>query len=372
MPMPAMRGTLRAFVACVLTLLSTFAFADSALNEQEKARVIDGALARIRERYVEADNVRAIEATLHGKAAKGEYRATTTPEAFASQLEEDLRRSSGDPHFRVSYIPGEIPPLPTGMQPPSETAAEHQTRLHAEAVTRNNGFARVEHLEGNVGLIELTTVANPEMIAETAAAAMSFVKHTSALILDLRRVRGGDPDGVAHLLSYFVDARIHAFDLVARKPQDTLRYFTDAMTRGPRYATDKPVFVLTSGTTFSGGEALVDALHTWRHAKVIGERTKGGANAALPMKAADHFIVGVPFMKTVNVATGKNWNGVGIEPDVAAPAEKARDVAYVLALEHLVATTKSDAWREQVRALLSFRAQPAAVQTPQSIACLPR
>ena len=352
MPMSAAQGMLRALAACVLASLNTLAFADSALTEREKARVVDGALARIRETYVETDNIRAIETSLRSKAATDQYRAAITPEAFATQLQEDLRRSSGDPHFRVTYIPGEIPPLPTGMQAPPETEAEHQTRLHAEAVARNNGFARVEHLEGNVGLVELTMVADPEMIAETAAASMSFVKDTSALILDLRRVRGGDPDGVAHMLSYFVEGRIHAFDLVAKKPQDTLRYFTDQTTRGPRYAAAKPVFVLTSGTTFSGGEALVDALHTWRHAKIIGERTQGGANAALPMKAADHFIVGVPFMKTVNVATGKNWNGVGIEPDVATPADKARDVAYVLALEHIVTTTKSDRWREQVRVLL--------------------
>jgi len=352
MPMPALHGRLRAFVACLLALLSTLTFADPALTEQEKARVIDGALARIRERYVEADDIKAIEAALRDKAANGEYRAATTPQAFANQLQEDLRKLSGDPHFRVSYVPGEIPPLPTGIQPLPETEADRKAKLHAAAVTRNNGFARVEHLEGNVGLVVLTTVQNPAMIAETAAAGMSFVKDTSALILDLRQVRGGDPEGVAYMLSYFVEGRIHAFDLAARKPQDTIQYFTDPTARGPRYAPDKPVFVLTSGTTFSGGEALVDALRTWRHAKVVGERTKGGANAALPMKAADHFTVVVPFMKTVNAATGKNWNGVGIEPDVSSPADKAQHAAYVLALESVVATTRSDAWRIQVQALL--------------------
>jgi len=41
----------------------------------------------------------------------------------------------------------------------------------------------------------------------------------------------------------------------------------------------------------------------------------------------------VPFMKTVNMATGKNWNRVGIEPDVSVPADKAQDEAYRLARE---------------------------------------
>jgi C-terminal processing protease CtpA/Prc len=153
------------------------------------------------------------------------------------------------------------------------------------------------------------------------------------------------------ILSYFVDGRIHTYDMLAKKPEDNIQYFTDAKVTGPRYAVEKPVFVLTSRSTFSAGEAMVDAMRTWRHAQVIGERTRGGSNAALPTKATDHFIMGVPFMKTVNVMTGKNWNGVGIAPDVVVPAEKAQDTAYVLALEAVVRTT-SGPQREEIEALL--------------------
>jgi hypothetical protein len=342
----------RALSACLLLSVASLASGQSALTEQQKAQVIDGALARVREIYVEPADVGKIEAAIREKVAHGDYRSASTPDAFASQLGEDLRKASGDPHFRVDYVPGEFAPMPTSMRRPPETDAQRQERLRVSAVLSNNGFARVEFLEGNIGLIVLTSTPSPDQIRDTLAAAMTFVKDTSALILDARANRGGDPGGVGYLLSYFVEGRIPVYDFVGRKPEDTMHYFTEATVPGPRYAADKPVFVLTSARTFSGGEAVVDAMRTWRHAKVVGERTKGGAVVALPVRAADHFGMGVPFMKTVNLVTGKNWNGVGIEPDVAVPADKAQDAAYRLALEHVATTTKSAAFRERVQALI--------------------
>ena len=339
---------LKTLLAFLLLCFSGLAFADSTLTEREKSRVLDGVFARIRETYIEPGDVPRIEAVIRGT----DYRAVQTPQAFAAQLEGDLRKAANDPHFWVTYNPEGIPPLPTGMQRPPETDAQRDERLHVAAVTRNNGFARVAWLEGNVGVIEMSSVYPADEMVESAAAAMAFVKETSALILDLRQVRGGDPTGVTRLLSYFVEGRVHAFDLAARKSEDSVQYFTDPTVRGPRYAAQKPVFVLTSGTTFSGGEAMIDAMRTWRHARVVGERTRGGANAALPTKATDHFVVVVPFMKTVNAATGKNWNGVGIEPDVSVPADEAQDEAYGLALQAIAETTKSAAFREQLRTLL--------------------
>ena len=328
-------STLRALVACVLVAYCSFACGQSALTEQQKSRVIDGALARVREIYVEPADIPKIEAAIRQNAARGEYRSVSTPEAFAARLAEDLRKASGDPHFRVDYVPGEFAPMPTSMKAPPETDAQRQSRLRASAVRSNNGFARVERLDGNVGVIVLTSIPRTDEIIETAAAAMTFLKDTDALILDLRENRGGDPSGINHLLSYFVEGRIHTYDFVGRKPQDTMQYYTDATVSGPRYAATKPVFVLTSARTFSGGEALADAMRTWRHAKIIGERTRGGAVVALPVIAADHFGMGVPFMKTVNPVTGKNWNGVGIEPDVAVSADKAQDAACQMARELL-------------------------------------
>jgi hypothetical protein len=44
----------------------------------------------------------------------------------------------------------------------------------------------------------------------------------------------------------------------------------------------------------------------------------------------------VPFARSINPVTGTNWEGTGVVPDVAVPAEQAYDVAYAKALRHML------------------------------------
>src|SRR3989442_6352422 len=48
---------------------------------------------------------------------------------------------------------------------------------------------------------------------------------------------------------------------------------------GRRFGKAKPVYALTSATTFSGGEQLSYDLQQLGRATIIGERTRGGAHA---------------------------------------------------------------------------------------------
>jgi retinol-binding protein 3 len=316
----------------------------------DQAKIIDGVVARIRELYIAPEDIETIEAGLRSNTSK--YRSAATAEELAEQLGADLRQLSGDPHFRMMYFAAGVPPLPTGIRSPVESESERTARYDMAAARSNNGFARAERLDGNVGYIEVTGVPEPAILKHTAAAAMTFVSHTSALILDLRRNRGGDPAGVGYLMSYFLPGRVHVYDMVSRKPENSLQVFTEADVPGPRYAANKPLFVLTSKDTYSGGEALADGMKTFTNARLVGEATKGGANAALPAKVNDHFVVGVPFMKTVNMKTGRNWSGTGVQPHVSVPASQSQDVAYRLALEQIVATTSNPSQRQQTQQLL--------------------
>jgi hypothetical protein len=46
--------------------------------------------------------------------------------------------------------------------------------------------------------------------------------------------------------------------------------------------------------------------------------------------------IGIPFARSVNPVTGTNWQGTGVVPDMPADAERAYDVAYAKALEHVL------------------------------------
>ncbi|MBL0153701.1 MAG: S41 family peptidase [Chitinophagaceae bacterium] len=83
---------------------------------------------------------------------------------------------------------------------------------------------------------------------------------------------------------------------------------------------NKPIYILTSGRTFSGAEELAYDYQNLKRAVIIGETTGGGANPRV-MRADSSFVVFVPNGRAINPITKTNWEGVGVKPDtlVAAP-----------------------------------------------------
>jgi hypothetical protein len=44
----------------------------------------------------------------------------------------------------------------------------------------------------------------------------------------------------------------------------------------------------------------------------------------------------LPAARSVNPVTGTNWEGTGVEPDVAVPADDALEVAHAAAARHVL------------------------------------
>ena len=107
-------------------------------------------------------------------------------------------------------------------------------------------------------------------------------------------------------------------------------------TPGRRFGPDKPVFVLTSGTTFSGGEELTYDLQQLGRATVVGERTRGGAHPTERFRIRPHLQAAIPVARSLSPASGGNWEGTGVLPDVAVPAAGALAAAYQRALAHVI------------------------------------
>jgi C-terminal processing protease CtpA/Prc len=69
--------------------------------------------------------------------------------------------------------------------------------------------------------------------------------------------------------------------------------------------------------------------HTHR-ATIVGEPTAGADHYGGEEKIGDRFSAFIPVGRSSDPNTGKDWEGVGIEPDVAVPAEQALTEALVL------------------------------------------
>jgi C-terminal processing protease CtpA/Prc len=184
---------------------------------------------------------------------------------------------------------------------------------------------------------------------------MSFLAHTDALIIDLRRNGGGEPAMIAYVLSYLFDEPTHLNDIYERVGDKTQQWWTMPHVPGQRFGAKKPVYVLTSRTTFSGGEEFAYNLKNLKRATLIGETTGGGAHPVRAVKVSQHFAIGVPFARAISPITRTNWEGTGVTPDVPKPADQALDTAYVMALEKIVEMTDNPRQKEQLQGLLNQR-----------------
>jgi C-terminal processing protease CtpA/Prc len=163
---------------------------------------------------------------------------------------------------------------------------------------------------------------------------MTFLSHVDAIIFDLRENGGGDPRMVAMISSYLFDKPTHLNDLYNRKEDFTTQYWTLPYVPGTTLA-DKPAFVLTSKSTFSGAEEFTYNLKNLKRATIVGETTGGGAHPVAGHRIDDHFMIGVPYARAVNPISRTNWEGTGVEPDVAVKAADALEKAEELAISKM-------------------------------------
>ena len=199
----------------------------------------------------------------------------------------------------------------------------------------NFGIHRVERLDGNIGYLDLRRMPLPENAGPAIAAAMELVGGTYALIIDMRRNGGGSPGGVTVWCSYLLpEDPVHLNDIFHADTGETRQFWSLPYLPGSRYL-DKPVYVLTSGRTFSGGEDLCYTLQALGRAEVIGETTGGGAHPTRPFRISAAVHIAIPFARSINPVTGTNWQGTGVIPDTQLPADEAYPAAYAKALRHV-------------------------------------
>ena len=292
-----------------------------------RAKVIDGAIAKLDSFYVFADVAKRMADSLRVRKTRGMYDTYTNAISFGLKLNTDVRELSRDKHMGVNYSVSPIPPRPATPPPPSPADS---ARMRARMDELNCGFVKVEQLDGNVGYVKFNGFFDVNACGATASAAMSVVAGSRALIVDLRENGGGSPAMVAYVSSYLFSTRTHLNDLWERRSGKTEEFWTRDDIAGRRFGGEKPVYVLTSARTFSGAEEFSYNLKSLKRATIVGETTGGGAHPVSGHRIDEHFMIGVPFARAINPITRTNWEGVGVEPDVKVPAADALATALKL------------------------------------------
>lgn len=299
------------------------------MHEAELREVVGQVRALVETHYVHPDVAAAVSRVLAEGLAEGRYPADAP--SLAAAVTMDLQSVNHDQHLRLVYHDEAQPP-----REPGDDAGEYAA-MARWATQTCGGVACVQRLAGNVGYLDLQPVLFPAAICgQAVTAAMTLLADTDALIIDLRHCLGGEPGMAAFLASYLWNHE--PVQLTALREAGLLRQaWTLPYVPGRRFGKDKPAFALTSAVTFSGGEQLSYDLQQLGRATIVGERTRGGARAREGFLVRPHLEATISVAESVHPETGGNWEGTGVAPDLETPAGQARDTAYAMALEHVIA-----------------------------------
>jgi hypothetical protein len=298
---------------------------DAKLDGAERRHVIDGVIKNLKEHYVDREVAQKMADAVLAHEKNGDYRVVTEGGAFADLLTRQMRDVSHDMHLEVVYSRDRLPEHPGA--PTAESVANYRRTLERENCT----FETVKILPHNIGYLKLNSFPDVSICRSTAAAVMASLNRADAVIFDLRDNRGGSPEMVMLIAAYLFD---HPEYMYSPREAPTERLWTRSPVTGNRLA-DKPAYVLTSGTTWSGAEQFSYDLKMLKRATLVGERTRGGTHAGVFYRIDDHFGMGIPEVKVVNPFSNADWEGVGVEPDVKVKALDALSTAERLAEKKL-------------------------------------
>jgi hypothetical protein len=321
---------------------------DMVLNAAARQEVIESLISTLNQLYVDPAKAALIERALRAQLAKGGFDGVDSAEQLARRLSEDLQSLVHDRHLEVRYFQAPIPVPPAG----EEDSPEDKAAYLVERTRLNFGFETVGRLKCNLGYIDLHEFGRPGQVASRIEAAMTLVGDTRALVIDLRRMRGGDPETVMMMASYLFDQPTHLNDIYWREGDRIESRWTTAQVTGRRYGASRPVAILTSADTFSAGEDFAYALKHAGRAVLIGETTGGGAHPGSPRRLTAHFMMNVPTGRAINPVTQTDWEGVGVVPDIAVPAKKALDAGQVHLLKNLLGAEADPEWRRRMTSCL--------------------
>lgn len=312
-------------VSLLIGLGATAAAITSPLLGSEVEVMIRELAQGIRDNYVFPDKGEQAAELLEENLERGRYDGLDEMQ-LAERLTRDLQEVTKDRHFGVRPAPRDDP----GIDAPV---------LQGAARSGTHGFECVERLEGNIGYLDLRRFEPLEESGPTLHAAMRLLQGSDALIFDMRRNGGGHPDAVRAICTYLFDPSepVHLNSLYFRPTDETTEFWTAPEILKSDAMPETPVWVLTSGYTFSGAEEFTYNLKTRGRATIVGETTGGGAHPVDGFPIGDGALMAmIPVGRAINPITGTNWEGTGVTPDVETSAEEALDVAIDLALESMV------------------------------------
>ena len=301
--------------------------------------------------YVYPDTGERYAAALRAAIAAGRY-APLSGAALAKAIDADIDSVQPDGHLRVrppeSAEPASGGPagMPRGPKPPVEQAGWIAPGI---AFIRFNLF--------------------PDDAAVTAVAAKFMADHAGAkaIIFDIRTHNGGGIEQMNVIFPWLFARPTRLVTMATRASVDEsgegplggdsgLRLVAGdpGMVTREHWATpnddarlrDAKVYVLTSEATASAAEHFALAMKHTGRGVLVGSATAGANHFGRGEELGGGFRAFIPVGRTYDPITGKDWEGDGVQPDIAVPPADALMRALIeLGVEPAEAQRLGDAYK---------------------------
>ncbi|MEP6999868.1 MAG: S41 family peptidase, partial [bacterium] len=290
------------------------------LDSAIKRAVVDSLAGLLERLYPAPDTGRMIADRVRGQEQIGAYALLTSKPQFAEALTRDLRLVNSDKHLSVRI--GEE----------RRAAAGGAQGTDAQDGADNVGTPQV--LENNVGYLKIGTLAGSPRALARLGDALRVLEKTDAVIVDLRGSPGGSAEMANTIISHFVAPGVPVIRVYDRSSGRTFVRETLTQVSGPRRL-DVPLYVLVDARSASAAEDVPFVLQNLGRATIIGERTAGAGRNNRTIALSDGLLASISITRVSEPTTGREWEGVGVKPDVEVASDSARDVALRAALARI-------------------------------------
>jgi hypothetical protein len=303
--------------------------AAKAENQVSANQIAENYAALLDRDYVYPETGKRYAAAIRASIAAGRY-ASLTGEALGQAIDRDVDAVAPDGHLRLRTPNGGVAPAPgaatPGPRPPKAPVEQAGWIAPGIAFIRFNGF--------------------PMDTAVTAEAAKFMADHADAkaMIFDIRTHGGGGIDQMDVIFPWLfaeptrlvtmatrasVDARggspidgLASMRAVKGDPGMVAREHWATPNADPRLR-DAKVYVLTSGATASAAEHFSLAMKHTGRGTLVGDPTAGANHFGRAEELGGGFGAFIPVGRTYDPVTGKDWEGDGVQPDIAVPPAEA-------------------------------------------------
>lgn len=317
-------------ISCVfLTMAVSLQGVSQPISENSKTRLIEAISEELKMNYVMPSVVDSMVSLLDQRFEI----YSDTPKELAAELSKDLYSISHDGHLVVTYDPNTYDQV---VNPVNEQKPTNPWLIED---INNFGVRGAQMLNGRIGYLKLTSFYPGSEAREVLIAALNYLSNSESLIVDLRNNGGGSSYTLKLFSSYFFEPDVILGASYWRPSDQITKSYSEIYVPGKRLS-NMPVYVLTSGRTYSAAEAFSQMVKDHKRGVVIGERTGGGAHSGNTVALCDGFIMYISKGKPVDPTT--DWEGIGVIPDYEIEQESALFKAHQLALDSLVTTRENN------------------------------